>query len=429
MLLSLIRYIKGYLKIRVAGYSPERFINACSHRKIYIWNLRSDHGAYEMYITIQGFRKLKPIIKKTGTKVTITGRFGLPFFLFRYRKRKLFFISGFGCIILVYVFSLFIWNIDISGNSSYSDETLLTFLETQNIVHGMKKSNIDCEEIVKAIRKEYDDIVWVSASVKGTRLFVQIKENEDSFQEMGTDYSSEENQVFEQGEDIVADKDCIITEIITRKGTPVVHVGDHVKKGDILVSGRVDILNDSGDTTGYHYFKADADIRGQTTINYEEKHSLTYIEKNYYDVKKIFYYLKINKYIIGIGGYKNPYDSFEIHTEEHTFCIGKSFILPFSFGMREIRPYRSIEKKYETEEIQNILSTKFFGDCADMEKKGVEILQNNVKIYTECDFASAKGTLTVITDVGEWKTTEKLSLPEMTGEENIERIDSDNGNE
>ena len=87
--------------------------------------------------------------------------------------------------------------------------------------------------------------------------------------------------------------------------------------------------------------------------------------------------------------------------------------------MREIRPYRSIEKKYETEEIQNILSTKFFGDCADMEKKGVEILQNNVKIYTECDFASAKGTLTVITDVGEWKTTEKLSLPEMTGEENI----------
>ena len=103
MLLSLIRYLKGYLKIRVIGYSPERFLNACSHRGIYLWDLHSGQGAYEMYITVQGFRKLKPIIKKTGTKVIITGRFGLPFFLHRYRKRKLFFIGAFLSIALIYV--------------------------------------------------------------------------------------------------------------------------------------------------------------------------------------------------------------------------------------------------------------------------------------------------------------------------------------
>ena len=30
---------------------------------------------------------------------------------------------------------------------------------------GMQKKNVDCQGIVKALRKEYNDIVWVSASL------------------------------------------------------------------------------------------------------------------------------------------------------------------------------------------------------------------------------------------------------------------------
>ena len=64
-----------------------------------------------------------------------------------------------------------------------------------------------------------------------------------------------------------------------------------------------------------------------------------------------------------------------------------------------------------------------------MKKKGVEILQNNVKIYTERDFASAKGTLTILTDIGGKLPTEEIPLPETTGEDGTERTDTDDGNE
>jgi len=76
LLSRLICYIKGYLRIRIAGYSTERFLNACRHRGIYLWGLQAVSGAYEMNISISGFRKLKPIIRKTGTKVSIVERFG-----------------------------------------------------------------------------------------------------------------------------------------------------------------------------------------------------------------------------------------------------------------------------------------------------------------------------------------------------------------
>ena len=104
MLLSIYRYIKGYLKIRVIGYSPERFLNACSYRGIYIWGITPSNGAYDMYITVSGFHKLKPVIRKTGAKVVVTERIGIPFYLFRYRKRKVFFAGAALSIAFIYFF-------------------------------------------------------------------------------------------------------------------------------------------------------------------------------------------------------------------------------------------------------------------------------------------------------------------------------------
>ena len=65
MFTSLFRCIQGYLKVRVTGYSPERFLNLCKNKKIDVWGLEARQNAYDMYIRISGFRKLKPILKKT----------------------------------------------------------------------------------------------------------------------------------------------------------------------------------------------------------------------------------------------------------------------------------------------------------------------------------------------------------------------------
>ena len=52
MVLSIVRWVKGYLRIRAEGYSPERFLNACRYRGIDLWGLKSAGGAYEMYISL-----------------------------------------------------------------------------------------------------------------------------------------------------------------------------------------------------------------------------------------------------------------------------------------------------------------------------------------------------------------------------------------
>ncbi len=424
MLLSAIRYIRGYLSIQVSGYSPERFLNACSHRGIYLWGLKAGDRAYHMYVTVQGFRKLKPIVKKTGTRVAITGRFGLPFFLHRYRRRKTFFIGAFLSAALIYLMSLFIWNIDIRGNMSRTDETILEFLENKNVVHGMPKSNVDCARIVKDIRRQFDDIIWVSASIQGTRLIIQVKENEDSnLQES----APEKTDAQKSAVDLVADWDCTITEIVTRKGTPLVRVGDEVKKGDILVSGLIEVKNDNQEVTGYQTQHAEADIRGQIQLSYENSLPLVYEEKLYTDAKKIQGFLSVGEYFLQIGSVKNKYEQSDILTEEHTLCLGEHFYLPVSFGTRIVREYTSREVSYEREEIQTILTEEFERFLAELEKKGVEIIKNDVKIYRGQNLATARGTLTAIADIGE----EAASLvPEIPApEEGLEEGNAVNGND
>lgn len=408
--MAIIRYLQGYLRIRITGFSPERFINMCSYHHIYLWGLKPHGHDYEMYISVKGFRKLKDVAGKTGTRVYIVKKYGLPFYLHRYRKRKLFFAGILFCVGIVYMLSLFIWDIHIDGNNTRTDQVILEFLATKNVRHGMRKSEVDCDRIVKDIRKEFDDIVWVSASVSGTRLFIRVKENTDTITAGGEEAGIR---------DVVADKDGVVTEIITRQGVPLVHVGDEIKKGDILVSARVEVKNDSQEVIGYQYHDADADIYAQTTEEYQDQILLEHAVKQYEKYEHQIWYVKIGRVKISIGSKKITSEVWELHTEESRIKIGENFFLPICFGRVRIRPYRTEKEIYTQEEAKELLNANFRQFCEDLEKKGVQILENDVKIYTEKNQVCASGYLTLSEPVGIKRNAEVVETPQSTDADSV----------
>ncbi len=358
-----------------------------------------------MNLTIDGMKKLKPILRKTGTSLRIMEKRGLPFFLFRNRKRKIFFAGAAGCVLLVYILSLFVWNIEISGNHVRTDETILAFLREQDIHCGMPASSVDCAGIARMIRRQYDDVIWVSASLTGSRIQIEIKENSDSRE-------VEEKDAETEGTDLIAEKDGVVREIITRSGVPMVHAGDEVKAGDILVSGRVEIKNDSQEVVGYQYQDADADIRMETEEPYENELDLSYTVKKYERKKKYQIFFRISNKEYTLGQKVSEGENREVFSSEVLPQFSKSFPLPFSFGIREEKRYREIRKTYAQKEYQRILSEKFERYCEDLRKKGVQILENDVKIYKDAHRAKAKGTLILLESCGKERKTEHGNLGE-----------------
>ena len=130
-------------------------------------------------------------------------------------------------------------------------QEILDFLKEEGIVHGIQRSKISCSAIATTIRENYNDITWVSARIEGTCLVITVKEG------IFTDaVEKEENTPC----NLTADQNGVIVRMITRAGYPKMHVGEECHIGDVLVSGCLELKNDSQEVVRYEGVHADADI-------------------------------------------------------------------------------------------------------------------------------------------------------------------------
>ena len=77
MLIQLRKYLSGYVRVRVEGYSPERLFNLCNANGILIWGVEIHERTYEMFVSVKDYRKMRPFVKKTRTKIILLEKHGL----------------------------------------------------------------------------------------------------------------------------------------------------------------------------------------------------------------------------------------------------------------------------------------------------------------------------------------------------------------
>ena len=173
----LLNCILGYMTIEVEGYFIERFVNICNSKNIFLWNMKKINSTIiRVNIGIRDFKKLKTIIRKTKCRVKIRNKKGIPFTLYKYKKRKIFFLLFTLIIITIIILSNFIWNIEITGNENIPTEEILAILQENNFKTGTSKIGLNTKSIVEQIRLDRQDVAWVGIEVKGTNAIVKIVE-------------------------------------------------------------------------------------------------------------------------------------------------------------------------------------------------------------------------------------------------------------
>jgi similar to stage IV sporulation protein len=361
----------GYLFIEMSGFSPERFLNMCTVHEIELWEVVNSGQTYQFFMTVSGFRKIKPLVRKSKVRLRILKKFGLPFFLYRNKRRK-FYAAGFlSFFLILYSLSLFIWDIEFDGNRMYTYDTLLKYCESEQIHYGMNKSKIDCDGLEESLRTAFPEITWVSARVSGTRLLVKIKENE---------VLSEIPVKDETPCDIVAEKDGVITSMIVRSGVPMAAVGDTVTKGQVLVSGTLPIIGDSEEIVSTHYVHSDADIRARTEYDYTRQIPLyRKIDVETGKVRK-GRYVKVFDYSFLLMRPRPDGTSWKRTMEEEQLHLFENFYLPIYIGKITGKEYISYERPYKDEEKKELADKVNKDYEKKLLEKGVQILENHVKI-------------------------------------------------
>ena len=373
-MLHWVQYIRGYVKIKVWGYSTERLLNLCGNHDILVWDI-VNHGDHDtMKISVRGLFALKPLLKKTGTRAAVLQKYGLPFFMSKMQKRKVFVAGLLGCLLFWVIMAGYIWNIEIEGNYVLTEDVLMDYLDEKGVHVAMKKSRLQIEGLEKALREDHDIITWTSVQVKGTTLLIHIKENEMP------DYEQNMQQAQEDGIDLIATRSGTVSYIITRSGVPQVALGDTVEKGDVLVSGAVPVYNEDTTVRKYQFVQSDADILLRYTESLSVKRDILYDEKLYSGRQKEMITLGVNDKEWDIRFGKVPYEQYDISGEKKQVRLLDRLYLPFFYGRKTIQEYEIVSKKHTADEMNNIMQEEWRKIIASLDEKGVQITEKNVTI-------------------------------------------------
>lgn len=415
MLIRFFKWFRGYLLVQLNGYSPERFINLCRNRNILIWDMCKAEDGYQCYMTLKGFRTIRPIAKKTKTKVWIVKRFGMPFFVHKMFKHKGFLLGICLFAAIVYTLSLFIWDITLEGNHTYTEDIIFKYLREIQVEPGVMKRKLSCQDIEASIRKKYPDIGWVSAEIKGTKLNLKIVETN-----MPVPYDTSTTPCH-----LVASHDGVVYSIITRQGTPMVKKGSAVKKGDIIVSGVIDIILDNAEVINKEPVVADADVLLETTYEYNKKLPIQYQKHVYTGRKKKVFSVSVLSHTLNL---QNPLKKlhstkkYDIISTEKNLKLTHSFVLPVQFRSKTYKEYKEEPASYSKEELVAKQNAYFSLYVEQLRKEGVQIKENHVKIKMDQKNCVSSGTLTVLEPVNE---TKKINETEWR----IKKPDEHSGND
>ncbi len=228
MLLKIISYIKGYIKVSVKGGFPERFLNLCAAADRDIWQVKTEKEGISFFSDIREYKNLRSSAKRTGVKMRVTEKHGLPFLLRRYRYRWGLLAGAAIFCALLYFLSGSVWTVTVSGNKKITEEQIIDMLREAGIREGTRINSLDEENTAQQIILKHPELSWLSINPMGTTLYVDVKERV---------YAPEVKPT--QPQNIIAMCDGVITSVRANSGDALVKEGDAVTKGQVLISGIV----------------------------------------------------------------------------------------------------------------------------------------------------------------------------------------------
>lgn len=340
MIIKLIyMFFAGYVYVSVEGFFIERFINICRNKNIVLQDLQRENNAYIKFKLLKSdFKEIRHIAKSAKCKVKIEKKEGIPFFINRYRKRKIFAVAILAIAIFIFVLTKFIWNIEVQGNENISREEIIELVKEYGISIGTYKSKIDTDKISNSIRLKRDDLAWIGISVQGTNAIITVRE------------AIEKPEIIDKNEvcNIVSTKDSTISKIIVQNGTAVVAEGDEVKAGDLLVEGIM-----KGEHTGDRYVHAEATVYGKIICEKEKKENFLQNEKiktgNIEHKNKIC----INNFKINFGKGVSKFQNYDTIMESKKMKLFSNFYFPIEIQTTTNEEFIIQEKRYEEEELKN----------------------------------------------------------------------------
>lgn len=230
LIVKLIRSLFGYVVFTGTGGFPERFLNLCVRYHIPLWDLQSTGTQFTGKTSVRAYKHIRPAAFRSGVRLRIVEKCGLPFFSARNRKR-IGLVVGFAVTaLLLAVLSGHIWSIEIVGNVDVPKAEIEQTVQSLGLHIGLRRSAVESEALADGLLREMPALSWAAVNVDSCKAVVEVREAIARPEILDTQTPS----------NVVAGEDGVLTALEVFSGTAALPVGSAVLKGDLLISGVVE---------------------------------------------------------------------------------------------------------------------------------------------------------------------------------------------
>lgn len=366
--IKFLRWLRGYVIFRAEGAFVEEFLNRIVRAGILVWGTFKNGIQLTGRIRARDYRHLRPYAKKTGVRLRVVRRKGVPFFLYRYRKRLGIFIGLTVALLFLWGMSLFVWDIQVTGNEVIDAGDVLRTVEEMGLKIGAFRPSLTARDFERRLILDYKEISWVAVNITGSTVNIHLKERTLPPEMLPND---------DKPANVVAAKSGQIVRVVATDGQAMVKRGDAVNQGDLLISG---IMEDKyGKITVRH-------ARGEVWADVNETISLEVpleetVEEHSGEIR--------NRYWLRLFSLRIPLTWGEItgkaEVETSSRQLGIGFItLPFFLESQEYRMVQDVTLQY-TEEQARKLAMQRLEEEAQRRFEGAEILSQKLSGQLNAD--------------------------------------------
>ncbi|MDR3090690.1 MAG: sporulation protein YqfD [Clostridiales bacterium] len=227
MFTRLYRKLTGFAVIKISGFASARFLTLAARKGVILWDVTESGGELTAKIPAASFGRLRACARKTGCRVRLAEKRGLPFFARRFRKRPVLTAGVLFFIAFLYFLSSFIWLVRVEGNARIRSDEIAAFFASENIRAGAPKALSRKKNAEKRFLSAFPEAAWVNVTLKGTTALIRVAEK------LPEPPAADKSAPC----DIIAAKDGVIVSMVTSAGAPLKQERDAVRRGELLVSG------------------------------------------------------------------------------------------------------------------------------------------------------------------------------------------------
>ena len=342
--------LKGRLDVEVCGAYVEGLLNAAALSAIALWDVRcvdactvhlrmyeTDYPAL-IALSEKCMCELRPIRLSGGSRDRK---------LLKRRSWLLLLLVLMG--LLLFLSSLFVWEIEVVGNEQLTDGQVLRALARCGVDSGTCRYSVSSDLVRSRMLQELPELAWMTVNISGSRAVAVVMERQ------------EKPEIYAESApaDIVAARTGIIRRLSVENGRPLVHGGQSVLAGETLVSAEMDSLS-----RGSKYVRSRARVMADTWRELsavcparEEVKQPNRISWNRFAI--IFGKRRINLYFDS----GKAIDECDKIIHEYKLGAEGLFVLPVTFVREELRGYDTQpEPAYDRQSLERQLNRLLLAD-------------------------------------------------------------------